>query len=690
MCGMDPTVEVVSNHLSSERFEALIRVSQAISAHQDLQQALQTITRELRRVVAFDCILITQGDAGSGEIAWHVFEVNGSAVSPTLLPPSTETPTRWVYEKQEPLVVPSLAEETRFRELMPVLQEYGLQSMCVLPLTTVHRRIGTIGLGSKQPNAYDNEDQRFLALVADQVALAIDNALNFEASKAAQIALQNSNERLQLLLQVNNAVVSNLELRELFLAVSASIRSALQCDGIGLALPDGDGQLQGYVLDFPGSTFIIEGQTPVPVQMQQVFETGVPATFCFEDAKTFNPTAQAEGVHACCYFPLISRRRTRGVLSLIRRAPLPFTNPELNLVGELARQVVIALENALAYREIAELKDQLAREKVYLEDEIRSELNFEEIIGRSGALSRVLKQVETVAPTGSTVLIYGDTGTGKELIARALHNLSSRAKRAFVKLNCAAIPTGLLESELFGHERGAFTGAVSQRVGRFELAHGGTIFLDEIGEISLELQPKLLRVLQEGEFERLGSSRTLKSDARLIAATNRDLLAFVNEGKFRADLFYRLNVFPLYVPSLRERREDIPLLIRHFVQHFARRMNKVIETIPSETMHVLVQYSWPGNIRELQNLVERAVILSAGPVLKVPLQDLQAPSAPVVGTQKLETLEEAERQHILKALGATQWVIAGAQGAAAVLGLKRSTLQARMEKLGIRRARAAE
>ena len=281
------------------------------------------------------------------------------------------------------------------------------------------------------------------------------------------------------------------------------------------------------------------------------------------------------------------------------------------------------MENSIAYRQIAELRDQLAQEKLYLEDEIRTELNFEEIIGKSDALRRVLAQVETVAPTDSTVLICGETGTGKELVARAVHNLSSRKSNAFIKLNCAAIPTGLLESELFGHERGAFTGAIAQRIGRFELANRGTVFLDEIGEIPLELQPKLLRVLQEREFERLGSTRTLRSDARLIAATNRDLPAMVDEQKFRSDLYYRLNVFPIRVPALRERPEDIPMLVRHFVQHFSRGTNRNIESIPSDTMNALVRYDWPGNIRELQNVVERAVIVSAGPVLKVPLSDLK-------------------------------------------------------------------
>ncbi len=350
---------------------------------------------------------------------------------------------------------------------------------------------------------------------------------------------------------------------------------------------------------------------------------------------------------------------------------------------QVASQIALAVENAMAYGEIRELKDKLALEKLYLQDEIRSERNFEDIIGKSAALRRVLKQVETVAPTESTVLIYGETGTGKELIARAIHNLSPRHPQAFVKLNCGAIPTGLLESELFGHERGAFTGAIAQRIGRFELAHRGTVFLDEIGDIPLELQPKLLRVLREREFERLGSSRTLRSDARLIAATNADLASLVEAQTFRVDLFYRLNVFPIRVPPLRERAEDIPLLVRHFVQHFNRRMNRTIETVSSDTMESLTRYPWPGNIRELENVMERAVILSPGPVLRVPPEDLEGRVALGQVNGKPRTLQEAERELILATVKETKWVLSGARGAATRLGLNRSTLQFRMKKLGI-------
>jgi formate hydrogenlyase transcriptional activator len=385
-----------------------------------------------------------------------------------------------------------------------------------------------------------------------------------------------------------------------------------------------------------------------------------------------------------------------GTFGVVKYQDNAFAGDDIEFLTQIANQVAIAVENAVAYGEIRELKDQLSKEKLYLEDEIRAEMNFAEIIGNSTSLRRVLKRVETVAPTDSTVLIYGETGTGKELIARAIHDLSPRRSKPFVKLNCAAIPTGLLESELFGHEKGAFTGAIAQRIGRFEVANGGTIFLDEVGEIPLELQTKLLRVLQEREFERLGSSRTLRTDARLIAATNRDLEAMVSEQKFRSDLFFRLNVFPVHVPPLREREGDIPLLVRHFTQHFSKRMNKVFETIPSATMDALCQYHWPGNIRELQNVIERAVIISAGPVLGFDVDDLKfsrdshAREGATISKSATkgalgDILKETQREQILKALEQCNWVVAGPDGAAARLGMKRSTLHLRMQKLGISR-----
>ncbi|HMK23764.1 MAG TPA: sigma 54-interacting transcriptional regulator, partial [Terriglobales bacterium] len=364
-----------------------------------------------------------------------------------------------------------------------------------------------------------------------------------------------------------------------------------------------------------------------------------------------------------------------GSLNVGSRRDQAFTAQDEEVLNQIAAQLAITLDNARAYREIQTLKERLAEEKLYLEDEIRAELNFEEIVGESNELRQALIKARTVAPSGSTVLILGETGTGKELIARAIHRMSKRREASFIKVNCAAIPTGLLESELFGHEKGAFTGAVSKKIGRIELADEGTLFLDEIGDIPLELQPKLLRVLQDQEFERLGSNHTIRVNLRLIAATNRDLSQRVRESLFRSDLFYRLNVFPIHLPPLRERKGDIPMLVHYFVRKLARRMDKQIETIPNATMQALTRWHWPGNVRELENFIERSVILSEGGVLRVPLAEL----VPETRTHELADtrLESAEREHILRVLRDSAGVVSGPRGAAGKLGLKRTTLQSR-------------
>jgi formate hydrogenlyase transcriptional activator len=416
-----------------------------------------------------------------------------------------------------------------------------------------------------------------------------------------------------------------------------------------------------------------------------VFRSAKPYVAARLDASQYPVEAEflaSVGILGGCIIPLIHRGRVLGNLGLGRKEDVVYTEEEIEFLSQFGTQLAIAIDNALTYGQVAGMKEKLAQEKLYLEDEIRTEHNFEEIIGDSPALTNALKQVAIVAPTDSTVLILGETGTGKELIARAIHNRSNRRERTFVKMNCAAIPTGLLESELFGHERGAFTGAIATKVGRFELADGGTLFLDEVGDIPLELQSKLLRVLQEQEFERLGSTRTIRVNVRLVAATHQNLPQMVAEKVFRSDLYYRLNVFPLSIPPLRERPDDIPTLVRYFVQQFSRRMNKRIETIPSAAMTAMSRYGWPGNVRELENLVERAVILSQTSELHVPLAELQAASGEAPSAS---TLEATEREHILKILKATKWVLGGPGGAAAQLGMKRTTLQSRMQKLGITR-----
>jgi len=497
-------------------------------------------------------------------------------------------------------------------------------------------------------------------------------------------------DRLQLLLDVTNQVVSNLQLRDLLRAISASVRRVMQCDLVGVFLPDSEGnRLQTFVLDFPESKgFIREEYCSMEGSLGGfVFSTGKPWTGNTSDVLQLGVKDDPiipEGLKAGCMLPLVSQNRVLGLLGLGRREENAFSQVDIGFLKQVASQIAIAVENALEYGQINEAKDRLAEQKFYLEDEIRREHNFEEIIGNGPRLKAVLESVRIVAPANSTVLIQGETGTGKEVIARAIHNLSSRKGQAFVKVNCAAIPLGLLESELFGHEKGSFTGAIARRTGRFELAHKGTLFLDEVGDIPLELQPKLLRVLQEQEFERLGSSRTQHVDVRLLAATNTNLTRMVAEKKFRSDLYYRLKVFPIDVPPLRDRREDIPLLIRYFANKYARRMGKQIKSIPKETMDALSHYTWPGNIRELQNLMERAVLLSTGSSLRVPLAEILTHSD-FSAASSGNALEQAEREQIVRALQECNWVVGGVHGAAARLGLKRTSLAYKMQKLGISR-----
>ena len=670
------------------RYESLIRLAEAIRSHRDQKDLFQFLAEELRHVVPFDAL--AQCDHAGNKVNWQLSEDYESRRSHFAHIPREETVGWWVDQAQEPLVLQVGDHETRFRTTIEALNEVGLRSLCALPLSTAHSRLGSLIFASRIADAYSPEEVRFLSLVAGQIALAMDDGFNFG--------------RLKLLLDLTNRVVSKLDLRELLREVSASIRRVMQYHGVGVVLSDPDnGRLRIAAFDHPNSKGTVQEGDIISEEESETlfkaFRTGQPVCVPEVDS-TVDPLASAEGLKSMCHLPLVSRDRVLGVLSLVSAGPNACAEGDAAFLTQVANQIALAVENAIAYGEVASLKDKLAQEVIYLQDEIRTELKFEEIVGNSDALRHVLAELEVVAPTDSTVLIYGETGTGKELIARAIHNLSSRKSNAFVKLNCAAIPTGLLESELFGHEKGAFTGAIAQRVGRFELANRGTVFLDEIGEVPLELQPKLLRVLQEREYERLGSTRTLRTDARLIAATNRDLEAMVQEQKFRTDLYYRLNVFPLRVPSLRERREDIPLLVRHFVQQFSHRMNRNIETISSETMNTLVRYDWPGNIRELQNVIERAVIVSSGPVLKVSLDELRThvPSAEDLNGDGVSAeagtmrgmLEEAERKQILAALKQARWVVAGPNGAAALLGMKRSTLQAHMQRLGIRVSRTVD
>jgi formate hydrogenlyase transcriptional activator len=514
------------------------------------------------------------------------------------------------------------------------------------------------------------------------------------ASALSDAQARSTNQKYRALLAVSEAIVSHRDLSALFHELAGRLRQVVRFDYLGLALHEATSNtLRIHLLEGPEPTPL---PTPPVLPLEEepagwVWQTQQAWIFSNVPEEKRWPRAleraKRYGVQSSCHLPLTTARRRLGILVFACKEPYAYETADVTFLQLVANQVAVSVENALAFQENEALRDQLSKANAYLEEEVRIGRNFGEIVGDSAALRRVLHEAETVAVTGSTVLIRGETGTGKELIARAVHELSPRQGRTFVKLNCAAIPTGLLESELFGHEKGAFTGAIAQKVGRFELAHRGTLFLDEVADIPPELQPKLLRVLQEQEFERLGGTRTIKVDVRLVAATNRDLARMVADGCFRADLYYRLNVFPLVLPPLRDRRDDIPRLVRHFTQHFARRMGRRIEAIPAAIMDALVSYLWPGNVRELQNVIERAVILSPGPALKVPLGDLEIrdPRSEVGDPTSGLTLADAERECILGALRDSGWVVAGPKGAAARLGMKRSTLYKKMTKLGISR-----
>ena len=683
-----------------ERFQALLAVSESIASCRDPEELFRRLVDQLKTVIPFDLLGLVLLQEDRGVTSLRVIDTTSMVLTPLPELPMDEDPAGWVIETQQPLIVPDTAAETRWPRAMEGIRRRKVVGFCTLPLTTARRRVGALGLGSRLPVAYTPADVGFLGEVAKLVSVAVDNALNFDDTQAMQAQLSAERDHLQLLLDVTNAVASNLALPDLVTAVSSALRRAIPHAFTGLALHEpGSDALVLHAAAFRSATGHQNGHHH---QGRRLPLTHSPSGRAFAARQTlvfgdYELTEFAdvvdqlrqEGIRALCCVPLVVRDLALGTLEVGSLQPDVFTPAAVAIIDEVARQVAMAVANALAFREIAQLKDRLSEERLYLESEIRTEHHFEEIVGGSRPLRDALQQVEIVAQTDSTVLVLGETGTGKERIARAIHDRSSRRERTFVKINCAAIPSGLLESELFGHERGAFTGAIAQKLGRFEVANGGTLFLDEVGEIPLELQPKLLRVLQEQAFERLGGTRTIKVDVRLVAATNRDLARLVEEQRFRDDLFYRLNVFPIHLPPLRERPEDIPALVRFFVQRLARPMNRHVEVIPTETLEALRRYAWPGNVRELANLIERAMILSKGRTLEVPLAELRRRRPRADHEDGPATLEAVERMHILRVLGETNWTLGGPRGAAARLGMKRTTLQSLMRRLGIMRPRAA-
>src|SRR2546427_5192844 len=621
---------------SRRQLEALLEVSEAIAQQRDLPALFHDLAGRLHSVVDFDFLTLVLYDPAKNVMRLDVLapRLRGQRADGSESPVQAN-PSGWVWQTQQPFVVSDTEKETRYAEFMQRLREHNVRSLAILPLTTAQRRLGAMGFGRIVPQRITDTELQFMQRVASQVAVAVDNALNLETSQAYQSQLARERDRLQVLLEVNNLLITSRELPELFRGIVKTLERVIHHDYTSLALLDSQtGLLKIHALDFPGNQTLIKQEITVPRDTSpsgQAIASGQPFLARGAEIDRYQNeiirSLRTSGVQTMCCVPLITHGQAFGTLNVASRRNDAFSPQDVELLQQVAAQIAIAVENALAFKEIEALKNKLAEEKLYLEEEIRSEFNFEEIIGESPALKRALAQVELAAPAGTTVLLLGETGTGKELFARAIHNLSPRRDRTFVKVNCAAIPSGLLESELFGHERGAFTGAINQKIGRFELADRGTIFLDEVGDIPLELQPKLLRVLQEQEFERLGGNRTQRVDVRVVAATNVDLSKLVSERAFRSDLYYRLNVFPIQIPALRERHEDIPLLVRYFVQRFSRSLNKEVEYIPAEAMDVLASYSWPGNVRELENLLERAVILSPGKELRVPRSELKSPDA---------------------------------------------------------------
>jgi len=669
----------------TEIYKALFDLSQSIAGHTDLNTLCHSLADSLRRVVAFDSLGLVLHDGRRNQLRVHSIAPERPIQDTGIVVPADgEHFGAWVWREQKPLVLSPLVDDSRWSHVIEEMRQKGIQALTLVPLSNGDRRLGLLGFGFREPYRPDAEALGFLERVASEFAVAVDGYLTRQA-------LLHERDRMRVLFEITTALVSKLPMEELFSAISEQLNRVVAYDFAALALLDKEtGEIHLTGLHSPSDIQFAPQETsgcPDGLPAGEALRTGKPVVTVGHDPKRF-PSPLYEfgarlGLRSNCAVPLIGGDGAAGVLDLARTSGDPFTPDEVDLLVQVGRQIAIAVENSLAFRELSRLKDKLATEKLYLEDEIRFDHNLGSMIGESPAFQAVLRAVQVVAPTDATVLIHGETGTGKELVARAIHDLSERSRRSFIKVNCAAIPATLLESELFGHEKGSFTGAFAQKIGRFELAHQGTLFLDEIGEIPLELQSKLLRAIQEQEIERLGGNRTIRIDVRFVAATNRDLKQMVDEGKFRSDLYYRLHVFPLTVPPLRERSGDIPLLVRYFTQKHAQRMNRPIDSIPSAAIEALSAYDWPGNIRELQNVIERSVILSPGRVLQVAMPEAPQNGVPAVRTPRLE--ETAERERILRALHETGGRVAGARGAAELLGLPRTTLQSRMKKLHIER-----
>ncbi|HBT7150007.1 TPA: formate hydrogenlyase transcriptional activator FlhA [Klebsiella pneumoniae] len=673
--------------------QGLFDITRLLLQQPDLAALSETLTRLVQQSALADEAAIILWNAGNHRAARYACDEAGHPVSYEDETVLAHGPVRRLLSRPDALH----CDHETFADTWPQLIRSGLYHpfgyYSLLPLAADGRIFGGCEFLRRDNRPWSEKEFQRLHTFAQIVAVVTEQIQNRVSNNVDYDLLCHERDNFRILVAITNAVLSRLDIDELVSEVAKEIHRYFRIDAISVVLrSDRKGKLNIYSTHYLDASHPVHDQSEVDeagTLTERVFKSKEMLLLNLHEHDTLAPYEKmlfemwGNKIQTLCLLQLMSGNTLLGVLKLAQCDEQVFTTTNLKLLRQIAERVSIAIDNALAYREIQRLKERLVDENLALTEQLNNvESEFGEIIGRSEAMNNVLKQVEMVAQSDSTVLILGETGTGKELIARAIHNLSGRNGRRMVKMNCAAMPAGLLESDLFGHERGAFTGASAQRIGRFELADKSSLFLDEVGDMPLELQPKLLRVLQEQEFERLGSNKLIQTDVRLIAATNRDLKQMVIDREFRSDLYYRLNVFPIHLPPLRERPDDIPLLVKAFTFKIARRMVRNIDSIPAETLRTLTRMEWPGNVRELENVIERAVLLTRGNVLQLSLPErdiVEAPRTPAV----LPEEGEDEYQLIVRVLKESNGVVAGPKGAAQRLGLKRTTLLSRMKRLGI-------